>query len=62
GTEVVLYSLTKFDFNEDLEQKSAPIFIIAKLLERPKKLLATLLVTSYFINIAVVLLFEFNNI
>tara|TARA_R110002111_G_scaffold106365_1_gene164708 strand:- start:172 stop:1299 length:1128 start_codon:yes stop_codon:yes gene_type:complete len=33
--------------------------IIAKLLERPKKLLATILVANNFINIAVVLLFAF---
>ena len=59
GAEVALFSLTKSDINEGLEQKSAPILILAKLLERPKKLLATILVANNFINIAVVLLFAY---
>ncbi|WP_339623024.1 gliding motility-associated protein GldE [uncultured Winogradskyella sp.] len=57
GAEVALFSLTKADINEGLENKSAAIKIIAKLLERPKKLLATILIANNFINIAVVLLF-----
>ncbi|MEN8886972.1 MAG: gliding motility-associated protein GldE [Winogradskyella sp.] len=57
GAEVSLFSLTKADINEGLENKSAAIKIIAKLLERPKKLLATILIANNFINIAVVLLF-----
>jgi len=68
GAEVALFSLTKSNLDEGLENKSAAMQIIAKLLERPKKLLATILVANNFINIAVVLLFAyigetlFNNI
>jgi len=59
GAEVALFSLTKTHLNEGLENKSASMQIIAKLLERPKKLLATILVANNFINIAVVLLFAY---
>lgn len=59
GAEVALFSLTKSDLNEGLENNSPAMQIIAKLLERPKKLLATILVANNFINIAVVLLFAF---
>ena len=59
GAEVALFSLTKSNLDDGLESKSAAMQIIAKLLERPKKLLATILVANNFINIAVVLLFAF---
>lgn len=59
GAEVALFSLTKSNLDEGLENKSASMLIIAKLLERPKKLLATILVANNFINIAVVLLFAY---
>lgn len=59
GAEVALFSLTKTNLDEGLENKSASMQIIATLLERPKKLLATILVANNFINIAVVLLFAY---
>ena len=59
GAEVALFSLSKTDVEEGLEQKSRPIQIISKLLERPKKLLATILVANNFINIAIVILFAY---
>ena len=59
GAEVALFSLTKSHINEGLENKSVPMVMIAKLLERPKKLLATILVANNFINIAIVLLFAY---
>ena len=59
GAEVALFSLTKSNLDEGLEAKSVSMGIIAKLLERPKKLLATILVANNFINIAIVLLFAF---
>ena len=59
GAEVALFSLSKSDVEADLEAKSKPIQIILQLLERPKKLLATILVANNFINIAVVILFAF---
>lgn len=59
GAEVALFSLTKSNIDEGLDNKSVTIQIIAKLLERPKKLLATILVANNFINIAIVLLFAY---
>ena len=59
GSEVALFSLTKSNLEEGLENKSGAMQIIAKLLERPKKLLATILIANNFINIAIVLLFAF---
>ena len=57
GAEVALFSLTKADFEDDTLQSNKKVKIIAKLLERPKKLLATILVANNFINIAIVILF-----
>lgn len=59
GAEVALFSLTKANIDEALEQKSRTMQLIAELLERPKKLLATILVANNFINIAIVLLFAY---
>lgn len=59
GAEVALFSLTRTDIDEGLEANSKRIQIIAKLLERPKKLLATILVANNFINIAIVILFAY---
>ncbi|WP_298531264.1 gliding motility-associated protein GldE [uncultured Algibacter sp.] len=59
GAEVAFFSLNIADIEEGLEQKSKRIEIISKLLDRPKKLLATILVANNFINIAIVLLFAF---
>ena len=59
GAEVALFSLTRSDIEEGLEQKSKRIQIIARLLERPKKLLATILVANNFINIGIVILFAY---
>ena len=59
GAEVALFSLTKGDLDEGLEQESKPMQIVSKLLERPKKLLATILVANNFINIAIVILFAY---
>ena len=59
GAEVALFSLTRTDIEDGLEKKSKPIQIISKLLQKPKKLLATILVANNFINIAIVILFAF---
>ncbi|WP_166960656.1 gliding motility-associated protein GldE [Yeosuana marina] len=59
GAEVALFSLTRTDIEDGLEKKSKRIEIISKLLERPKKLLATILVANNFINIGIVILFAF---
>ncbi|MDO5972219.1 gliding motility-associated protein GldE [Flavivirga aquimarina] len=59
GAEVALFSLSRKDIDDGLENKSKRIEIISKLLEHPKKLLATILVANNFINIAIVILFAF---
>ena len=59
GAEVALFSLNVGDVQEGLDQKSKRIEIVSMLLERPKKLLATILVANNFINIAIVILFAF---
>ena len=58
GAEVALFSLTQSDFDNSTEE-SKPLEIIYKLLEKPKKLLATILVANNFINIAIVILFAY---
>ena len=59
GAEVAFFSLKRTDIEDDLVVKLKPIQIISQLLERPKKLLATILVANNFINIAIVILFSF---
>ncbi|WP_066222068.1 gliding motility-associated protein GldE [Formosa haliotis] len=59
GAEVALFSLTTTDIDEGIESDTKAIQIISKLLERPKKLLATILVANNFINIAIVILFAY---
>ena len=44
--------------DEGIENKSVKMQIISDLLNRPKKLLATILVANNFINIAIVLLLQ----
>ncbi|MDO6808381.1 gliding motility-associated protein GldE [Zobellia galactanivorans] len=58
GAEVAFFGLSPTDVNEIAEKKSVRGNIIAKLLERPKKLLATILIANNAINIGVVLLFS----
>lgn len=59
GAEVALFSLSQKDIDETLQNHPKKGKIISALLEKPKKLLATLLVANNFINIAVVILFSF---
>ncbi|WP_289043521.1 gliding motility-associated protein GldE [uncultured Olleya sp.] len=59
GAEVALFSLTKSDLEDENLQDKKQIQILSKLLARPKKLLATILVANNFINIGIVILFAF---
>jgi gliding motility-associated protein GldE len=59
GAEVALFSLSQKDVDEAIQQNDSKGKLLADLLSRPKKLLATLLVANNFINIAVVILFSF---
>ncbi|NRT14072.1 gliding motility-associated protein GldE [Flavobacterium sp. 28A] len=59
GAEVALFSLSQKDIDEAIQGNDSKGKILADLLERPKRLLATLLVANNFINIGVVILFSF---
>jgi len=56
GTEVAFFSLSQTDLNE-LSNNGKQENIVVTLLESPRKLLATILITNNFINILIVLLF-----
>ncbi|WP_281323201.1 gliding motility-associated protein GldE [Flavobacterium aestivum] len=58
GAEVALFSLSQKDIDETIQDNASKGKIISQLLEKPKKLLATLLVANNFINIGVVILFS----
>lgn len=59
GAEVALFSLSQTEIDTELEAESKPFEIIYKLLQKPQKLLATILITNNFINIGVVILFAY---
>ena len=56
GSEIAFFSLTQTDLNE-LSSDDKKENIVVKLLKKPRKLLATILITNNFINILIVLLF-----
>lgn len=58
GAEVAFFGLSPTDVNDIEEKKSTKGSIIVKLLNRPKKLLATILIVNNAINIGIVLLFN----
>ena len=59
GAEVALFSLTPSDFETNNEKSIAKrLETLQRLLDRPKKLLATILVSNNFLNIAIILLFD----
>lgn len=58
GAEVAFFSLTPADFEVDQAKRTVKENIVISLLDKPKKLLATILVANNMINIAVILLFD----
>ena len=58
GAEVAFFGLSQTELNEIEEEKSTKGKIVVHLLSKPKKLLATILVTNNAINIGIVLLFN----
>ena len=56
GSEIAFFSLNQTDINE-LSNNGKEKNVVVTLLERPRKLLATILITNNFINILIVLLF-----
>ncbi len=59
GAEVAFFSLSTKDLDEASKQNLSKTNLIISLLQKPKKLLATLLVANNFINIGVVILFSY---
>ncbi|MBK5210189.1 MAG: gliding motility-associated protein GldE [Flavobacteriaceae bacterium] len=59
GAEVAFFSLSKIDIDRASESKSSKEKAVVALLERPKRLLATVLVSNNFINILIVLIFAY---
>nr|WP_099544693.1 gliding motility-associated protein GldE [Maribacter sp. 4G9] len=58
GAEVAMFGLSVTEINEIKDQKTDRGTILIRLLERPKKLLATILIANNAINIGVVLIFN----
>lgn len=58
GAEVAFFSLPSEFLQDTNEQSSKKQQLVVSLLDKPKKLLATILVANNFINIAIVLLFD----
>ncbi|SHF99131.1 protein involved in gliding motility GldE [Salegentibacter echinorum] len=58
GAEVAFFSLSPADIITEDGKRSKAQQIVVNLLDKPKKLLATILVANNFINIAIVLLFD----
>ena len=54
GAEVAFFSLTKEQLESEEEQNSRQMKLTQKLLNEPKRLLATILIANNFINIAIV--------
>ncbi|HNW97498.1 MAG TPA: gliding motility-associated protein GldE [Bacteroidales bacterium] len=59
GSEIAYFSLKPIHLNELKNKKTRSGKIILKLLENPKRLLATLLIASNFVNIGIVILSSF---
>ncbi|AOW20860.1 gliding motility-associated protein GldE [Urechidicola croceus] len=59
GSEIAFFSLSQTDVNDASNSNSKNKQTVAQLLERPKKLLATILISNNFINILIVLIFAF---
>lgn len=58
ASEVAMFSLKPSDFPPDAEEYSPKEKILSELLDKPQKLLATILVANTFVNIAVIILFD----
>ncbi|WP_026711132.1 gliding motility-associated protein GldE [Flavobacterium filum] len=59
GAEVALFSLSQKDIDDAVDKNTTAGNRIISLLEKPKKLLATILIANNFINIGIVIIFSF---
>ncbi len=56
GAEVAFFSLSRTDVEELENTASAPRKMVSRLLQRPKRLLATILIANNFVNVAIIIL------
>lgn len=56
GSEIGFFSLNAKHFNKLKEEHSSTSRLVLKLMERPKRLLATILIANNFVNVAIVIL------
>lgn len=59
AAEVALFSLSQNDLTKLSQQNPAKSQLVSQLLQKPKKLLATLLLANNFVNIGIVIIFSF---
>ncbi len=59
GAEIAFFSLSQHQINEAIDNKNKHIKAISNLLDKPKKLLATILIANNFINILFILIFTY---
>ncbi|MEY4934049.1 MAG: hypothetical protein RIS64_408, partial [Bacteroidota bacterium] len=59
GSEVAYFGLTPNDINDLSDEESPSSVRISRLIQHPKRLLATILIGNNFVNIAIVLLSDF---
>jgi len=60
ASEVALFSLSQKDLSELAKRNPSKSIVINDLLDKPKKLLASILVANNFLHIAIVILFSFS--
>lgn len=59
GSEIAFFSLTPLQLNEINISKSKKYSLILSLLKKPKRLLATILISNNFINVSIIILSSF---
>ena len=59
GTEIAFFSLSKHQIDNAITDKKKNINLVIKQLEKPKKLLATILIVNNFINILFIIIFTY---
>lgn len=59
GSEVAYFALSPKNLEKLKDKKTGKSIHVLKLLEKPKRLLATILITNNFVNVGIVILFSF---
>ncbi|MBL6875941.1 MAG: DUF21 domain-containing protein, partial [Chitinophagales bacterium] len=59
GSEVAFFSITPAQIQDLKESEDKADFRVRNLLERPRLLLATILISNNFVNVSIIILFNF---